>query len=210
MEEYLKLTAALVVLHQDEIEGEIQVGPLQDALRDPAIDITTVAGPTQQQIRIRSLRAQIDITVESKRISIADLSEDVPARAGFVPTAQRVLALIGGQTGRAHGWNMDVTFRTDAATAGEEIANKFIKEEATAALSPTGLQSANVLAIYGRDQVRYTLKVEPRNRSLETATFYAHLNSHYDAPVPDENIAEAELQATADELSRALSGIFGD
>lgn len=206
MRDIEKIGTALVGLYS-EIRGELDIDQLRDTIGEDLEPGSPVGVPVAL-VRLRSVRSQMVVALEGNKVWVADQSEDLPAREDFVGKALSVLAQIGVAPATAHGWNLDVTFKTDANRAGTEIASRLISERTQEALG-AALLGANAQLMYEKGGVRYTLKVEPRRQRLDSDMLYAHLNSNYELPVPpDEQAAKAELQHTHDELFRALGEMF--
>jgi hypothetical protein len=202
-----KLTTTLVALFNDETRDEIDADQLRTLINDPSIELSALA--PLGQVRVRSARYQLDLTVEPKRVVVRDLSSDFPARPDFLSVALPVVAYVAPSPARAHGWNIDVTFDAAAPQAGRAIASRFINGGVVGLISDEPLASAKVEVTYARGTIRYTLRVEPRQSSLETAVFFAHLVGHYESPIPETVVgAQTELEGTERELRRLLEGLF--
>lgn len=202
-----KLTAALVVVLGDDFAAEpIKTEQLRDTFDDPSLEVVDV--PLSNQIRIRSVRRQMEVTVQNERVRITDISDDLPARSGFVVLAMQFMSLLGSHPGKAYGWNLDVTFKAQDGPAGRHIAQRLISEGAASTISRS-IASANVQVVYQEGAIRYTFKVEPRQQELNSDIFYVHLNAHRSERLPgDIEEVEGQLREVHGELTRLIQVLF--
>ena len=201
-----KIGTTLVALYP-EIRGELDIEQLRDTIGDD-LEPGAPPGVPVAAIRLRSARSQMVVALEANKVQVADQSETRPAREDFVGKALSVLTQIGVAAATVHGWNLDVTFKTNADRAGAEIGSRLINERTQEALG-AALVGATVQLTYEKGDVRYILRVEPRRERLDSDVFFGHLTAHYELPVPpDEQTAAAELQHAHDELFRALGEMF--
>lgn len=165
-------------------------------LRDPMIQ---GIGQPPLQIDITSLRDQILIRLVQDRYIFEDKSDDKPGGGRLPEVVYAFVKMLSEQnadTFKAYGLNFTVTFDAKGdGSASEVVAQRYLKLDALQERGGINVRGAGVQLYYDHTSgAKCNLRVEPRLGEVESPTFFAHGNYHFD--LPDLKMPPAETMKT--------------
>lgn len=180
-----KLDTTLVVLRDPDTRLQIVVDDLAQFVKEPTVE--QAVGPVSA-LRVTSVREQIEVTLDPRRVAFSDKSDVIPGRARFPEIASDILSFLVGKqaTFLGYGWNYSVAFdNPQGGAASATILQLFLHQsdlQERGMIQPVG---GAVKLFYRQDAALCTLDLEPRLGKVETERFYARVNFHFADKPPD-------------------------
>jgi len=180
-----KLETTLVVLRDPDTRLQIVVDDLAQFVKEPTVE--QAVGPVSA-LRVTSVREQIEVTLDARRVAFSDKSDVIPGRQRFPEIASDILSFLVGKqaTFLGYGWNYSVAFdNPQAAPASATILRLFLREKELAERGMIEPIGGAIKLFYRQDAALCTLDLEPRLGDVEAERFYARVNFHFADKAPD-------------------------
>lgn len=178
----------------DELAGIFPEGPEPVVAKFP--DVLVIQYPNG-----------VSFQLLDRRLRLSDRSPN-PSQSPLATILGPVVAAAGQTNLVAYGYNYDVIFGlSDIDDSGAFLLDKFLRQRSRVEDDLDGsLNRIKLELIYGVDDSRYSLRLEPANSDN---VLKAHLNVHYAHAklVTDEDLLAERLSDHYDRLCRSLSDL---
>lgn len=192
----------VVVLNKPEKPIPFSPSDLGKIVREPLNITQTLDG-----IIIDSPRDQIEITLTSGRLKVADNSGQIPSKKRAVEVTLNILRLLN-TTYRAFGLNYKITFRPEAErNPADVIANTVLDKDRIENSSRLKIIGAAATLFYNRGTKVCTLTIEPQAR-LKGDKIIVDFNAHEDSSeLPPMDQLQKSFKKEYSALIKVLSSI---
>ena len=179
-----KIETSVVLLSGVDATVNLSADAISKIMRDPT---GQAIGQPPIQVEITSLKDQVLVRIAGGKYVFEDKSDAAPVTGRLPDIVYGFVSLLrdqGVNVFRAYGFNFDVAFdaRGDAP-ASEVIADRYLNRDALSSRGNISVRGAGLRLFFDHSSgARCDLKVEPRLGEVNSPTFFAHINYHYDSP----------------------------